>query len=178
MHKRRQSRGKLRSRGVNISTLSNYYLYLLPCIENKETKSNLKEDNSQEIDKDDEAGPPTTTPIPQRKKRANLPKHTDVEEALLKALNDTNVDEDANFALCIVPSLQISTAEEKIDAKIGILNVFKQIRIFRKSTSQSTCNYDILQQPLSPFPVYHRGINILPPQPLHAYTTTSTPSPT
>ncbi|XP_065167385.1 uncharacterized protein [Atheta coriaria] len=118
-------------------------LFLLPCIENRDPESNLKEDNSQEIDEDDdEAGPSTSTPIPKRKKRANLPKHTDLDEPLLKALNEPNVDEDTNFALSLIPSLQNLTADEKLDAKIGILNVFKQIRIARQSTSQSSCNYN------------------------------------
>lgn len=142
-------------------------LFLLPCIENRQTEGNLQEDNSQEIDEDDdEAGPSTSTPIRQRKKRANIPKHTDLDEALLKALNETNVDEDTNFALSLVPSLQNLTAEEKLDAKIAILNVFKQIRIARQCTFQSTCNSNILHQSLSSSPVYHRGTNILPPQPL------------
>lgn len=144
-------------------------LFLLSCVENRETDSNLTEENSPEIDEDDdEVGPSTSTRIPKRKKRANLPKHTDLDEALLKALNEPRVDEDINFALSLIPSLQNLTAEEKLDAKIGILNVFKQIRIARQSTSQSSCNNNILQ---------HRGVNILSPQPLQAYTTTSTPSP-
>lgn len=152
-------------------------LFLLPCIENRQTEGNLQEDNSQEIDEDDdEAGPSTSTPIRQRKKRANIPKHTDLDEALLKALNETNVDEDTNFALSLVPSLQNLTAEEKLDAKIAILNVFKQIRIARQCTFQSTCNSNILHQSLSSSPVYHRGTNILPPQPLQAYITRATPS--
>ncbi|GBP02354.1 hypothetical protein EVAR_70173_1 [Eumeta japonica] len=152
--------------------------FLFPCIENRQTESNLKEDNSQEIDEDDdEAGPSTSTPIHQQKKRVNIPKHTDLDEALLKALNETNVDEDTNFVLSLVPSLQNLTAEEKLDAKIAILNVFKQIRLARQCTSQSTCNSNMLHQPLSSFSVYHQRTNILPPQPSQAYRTSSTPSP-
>ncbi|XP_045460138.1 uncharacterized protein LOC123670663, partial [Harmonia axyridis] len=131
-------------------------LFLLPCMENRLTESNLEEDNSlSNYEDDDQAGSSTPTHIRQRKKRPNVPKQTDVNEALLKALNEPNTDEDVNFALSLVPSLQNLTAEEKLDAKISILNVFKQIRLARcvQSTSKPTCTYNRVQQPLYSFPI-------------------------
>jgi hypothetical protein len=141
-------------------------LFLLPCIGNRQTEGNLEEDDSLNDEDDDESGPSTSTPIPPRKKRTNVPKRTDVDEALLKALNETN-NEDTNFALSLVSLLQNLTAEEKLDAKIIILNVFKQIRLARpgKTTSQSSssCNTNIWPPPQSLL--------------INAYTTSSTPSP-
>lgn len=153
-----------------------HLLFLLPCMENRQTEGNLDENNSQENDEDDEqAGPSTSTPIRQRKKRPNVPKHTDLDEALLKALNESNADEDVNFALSLVPSLKNLTAVEKLDAKISILNVFKQIRLARcvQSTSQPNYRYNIVQQPMSYFP----GTNNMPPQQHLQDTYRSTPSP-
>ncbi|CAH2014125.1 unnamed protein product [Acanthoscelides obtectus] len=154
-------------------------LFLLPCMENRRTEGNLEEDNSQENDEDDEqAGPSASTPIRQRKKRPNVSKHTDLVEALLKSLNATNADEDVNFALSLVPSLQNLTAEEKLDAKIGILNVFKQIRLARcVQSTQPTYRYNTVQQPMSSFPLYGGTNNMPPQQQSQAYTTRSTPSP-
>ncbi|XP_056645842.1 uncharacterized protein LOC130451065 [Diorhabda sublineata] len=129
-------------------------LFLLPCMENRLTEGNLEEENFLSNDEhDDQAGSSTPTPIRQRKKRPNVPKQTDVDEALLKALNEPNTDEDVNFALSLVPSLQSLTAEEKLDAKISILNVFKQIRSARCAQSPPTCTYNRVQQPLYPFPI-------------------------
>jgi BESS motif len=144
-------------------------LFLLPCMENRQTEGNLEPDDDQEDDVNDESGLSTSTPILRQKKRTNAPKHTDVDESLLKALNGTNtVDEDTNFALSLVPSLKNLTTEEKLDAKIEILNIFKQIVLARRvqATSQPTCSYNIIQQPFqSSFPTYHQGTNILPPPP-------------
>ncbi|XP_057662534.1 uncharacterized protein LOC130902880 [Diorhabda carinulata] len=129
-------------------------LFLLPCMENRLTEGNLEEENFLSNDEhDDQAGSSTPTPIRQRKKRPNVPKQTDVDEALLKALNEPNTDEDVNFALSLVPSLQSLTAEEKLDAKISILNVFKQIRSARCAQSPPTCTYNRVQQPLYSFPI-------------------------
>ena len=51
-------------------------LFLLPCMENRRTEGNLEQDDSQENDEDDdESGPSTSTPIPQRRKWTNVPKH-------------------------------------------------------------------------------------------------------
>lgn len=60
-----------------------------------------------------------------------------MDETLLQALNEPNTDEDVNFALSRVPSLQNLTAEEKLDAKISILIVFKQIILARCVQSSS-----------------------------------------
>jgi len=104
-------------------------------------------------------------------------------EALIKALNQT-VDEDislyTNFALFLIPSLQNLNAEEKLDVKIGILNIFKQITLARhfETSSQSTSSHNILQRPLS-YPVYHPGTNIMPAPQLSQnsnYTSSFTPT--
>jgi hypothetical protein len=72
----------------------------------------------------------------------------DVDEELLKALRGTQ-DEDTNFALFIVPSLQSLTAEEKLDVKISILNMFRDVRMARRrqSTSQALYDENMVQQP-------------------------------
>ena len=136
-------------------------LFLLPYMENQRTEGNLEVEDAQENDEDDdESSPSSFTPMRPRKMRANATKQTDLDEALLQTLNETHtkVDEDTNFALSLVPSLQNLTAEEKLDAKIAILNIFRQIRLSRRveSTPESTSNYEILEQPMSSFPVYHR----------------------
>ncbi|XP_056641520.1 uncharacterized protein LOC130448258 [Diorhabda sublineata] len=57
-------------------------LFLLPCMENRLTEGNLEEENFLSNDEhDDQAGSSTSTPIRQRKKRPNVPKQTDVDEA-------------------------------------------------------------------------------------------------
>lgn len=156
-------------------------LFLLPCLENRQTEGNLEPNDSHEDEDDNNApGPSSSTPIPRRKKRTNVPKPDDLDEALIKALNQT-VDEDTNFALSLVPSLQNLNAEEKLDAKIGILNIFKQITLARRfeTSSQSTSSYNVLQRPLS-YPVYHPGANnIMPPPQLSqhsSYTSSFTPT--
>lgn len=156
-------------------------LFLLPCMENRQTEGNLEPNDSNDDDNDDDGEPSPSTPVP-RRKRNTKPKQTDLDEALLKALTENNtVDEDTNFALSLVPSLKNLNAEEKLDAKIGILNIFKQISVSRRAqiTTQSTYNYNI-QQPLYSFPVPHQRTNIMPPpHPLQPpmYTPVSTPSP-
>ncbi|XP_050518311.1 uncharacterized protein LOC126892716 [Diabrotica virgifera virgifera] len=156
-------------------------LFLLPYMENRNTEGNLEEEdnNFQENDEDDDqAGPSnSTTPI-RKQKRLNASKTTNVDDALVKALNESNgPDEDVNFALSLVPSLQNLTPDEKLDAKIGILSVFKEIRLARcGQSSQPIFMYNEVQQPLSSVP-NHRGTNNMPPQ-QHFQTSTfrSTPS--
>lgn len=159
-------------------------LFLLPCMENRQTEDNLEPNESQDdddVDDNEESGPSTSTIIPRRKKNMK-PKQTDLDDALLKALNENNtIDEDTNFALSLVPSLKNLNAEEKLDAKIGILNIFRQINVTRRAqiTTQSTYNHNI-QQPLYSFPVHYQRTNIMPPpQPLQPSINTpvSTPSP-
>lgn len=93
-----------------------------------------------------------------------------MDEALIKALQQP-VDEDTNFALSLVPSLQNLNSEEKLDAKIGVLNIFKQITLARRfeTSSQSTSSYNGLQRPLS-YPIYHPGTNIMPPPQLSQHS--------
>lgn len=87
-----------------------------PYVKNRRTEDNLKSDT----DDSEESDSSTFTSIPpRRKKKINVYKQTDLDEV---------ADEDRNFALSLVPSLQNLSAEEKLDAKIAILNVFKQIR--------------------------------------------------
>lgn len=50
----------------------------------------------------------------------------EVDEALLKAL-ETRTDKDIHFAIALVLLLHVFTSEAKLDAKINILHVFKQI---------------------------------------------------
>ncbi|KAK9880435.1 hypothetical protein WA026_011682 [Henosepilachna vigintioctopunctata] len=59
-----QQSQEVQKRWANLRTFRReQLLFLLPCIENRQTESNLQED-SQEIDEDDdEAGPSTSTPI-------------------------------------------------------------------------------------------------------------------
>lgn len=118
--------------------------------------------------------PSTSTAITKRKNKTNTaPAQTDLDKAVIEALNkEDTIDEDKSFVLSLVPSFKNLTPEEKLDAKIAILNIFKQIRQARRqATSQSSSNYNLLQQPLSSFPVYQR------PQPLQTYVASSTPSP-
>ncbi|KAL4718720.1 hypothetical protein ACJJTC_017792 [Scirpophaga incertulas] len=154
-------------------------LFLLPCMENRQTEGNLNlaQDTTENEEDDEETAPSASAPPRQKKTRVS--KNTDLDEAILKALNQTNVDEDVNFALSLVPSLKNLTADEKLDAKISILNVFKQIRLGRRVQPHSQPTYTILQQPMNSFPVYQRETNILPPQQqLQAYASGFTPSPT
>ena len=103
MRNRTQSRDKLRPKGKNTSTLSNYYFYF-HAFKIDKWKANLEENDSQaNYEDDDESGPSTSTRIPPQKKRNRVPKQTDLDEALLKALNDSNtIDEDTNFAFILL----------------------------------------------------------------------------
>ncbi|VVC91849.1 unnamed protein product [Leptidea sinapis] len=142
-------------------------------MENRPTEGNFEEEGHDEDG--DESGPFTSTSICRKKKRTNVPKQADLDEALLRTLqaNETTiVDEDTNFALSLVPSLQNFTPQEKLDAKIGILNIFKQIRLARgtPSTFQTTSIFNVLQQPFSSCPVYNRVTKTFSsPQPLHTH---------
>lgn len=143
-------------------------------MENRQTegKLNLAQDTTENEEDDEETA--SFASAPPHQKKTCVSKNTDLDEAILKALNETNVD-----ALSLVPSLKNLTADEKLDAKISILNVFKQIKLGRRVQphSQPTCT--ILQQPMNYFPVYQLGTNILPPQQqLQAYASGSTPCPT
>lgn len=164
-------------------------LFLLPCIENRPTEGNISPAHSQDVDDnlegDTEDGPSTSTPIryPRRQKKNVVRNSTadDCDNALLQALKDTK-DEDTNFALSIVPSLQALNPEEKLDAKINILNIFKNILAKRhgqvtSQQSQPTVSYTILQQPLSSFPITHQGTNF-PIQQVPIRTTDYSPSTT
>ncbi|CAI6358202.1 unnamed protein product [Macrosiphum euphorbiae] len=85
-------------------------------MENRRTEGNLEPNDSHEDDDDNDnndTGPTTSTPIPDRKKRTNVSKPDELDEAL-----NQPVGEDTNFALSLVPSLQKLNAEEKLDAKI------------------------------------------------------------
>ncbi|KAL4152835.1 hypothetical protein QTP88_000668 [Uroleucon formosanum] len=150
-------------------TPKNYYFYFLvwKIGERKVTWNQMILMKTKTIN---DTGPTTSTPIPHRKKRTNVSKPDELDEALIKALNQP-VDEDTNFALSLVPSLQKLNAEEKLDAKIGILNIFKQISLARRfeTSSQSTSSYNVLQRPLS-YPVYHPGSNIMPPPQLSQHS--------
>jgi hypothetical protein len=121
--------------------------FLLPCIENRPTEGNLaptgdqEEEEEEEHDDEDDNGSLTAsfTPILRWKNINNNKSNAtakDVDEELLKAPRLAQ-DEDTHFALSIVPSLQSLTADEKLDAKIGILNIFKEIRIARRRHTTS-----------------------------------------
>ncbi|KAL4703631.1 hypothetical protein ACJJTC_007658 [Scirpophaga incertulas] len=88
-------------------------LFLLPCMENRQTEGNLNlaQDTTENEEDDEETAPSASAPPRQKKTRVS--KNTDLDEAILKALNQTNVDEDVNFALSLVPSLKNLTADEK-----------------------------------------------------------------
>ncbi|CAG4953506.1 unnamed protein product [Parnassius apollo] len=116
-------------------------------------------------DEDDEEAAPTTSKVITGNKKTNVPPiQAYVDKALIKTLNKENtIDEDLNFALSLVPSLKDLTAVEKLDAKITILSIFKQIRQAGriKATSQSRVqqhSYNVLQQPTYSysFPVYQQ----------------------
>lgn len=111
-------------------------LFLLPCIENLPSEGDIRPDDVDEEETDPLAW--NSTPSPKRKKPTIDLKPTakDLDDALLKASNDKK-DEDMHFALSLVPSLQALTAEEKLDAKISILKVFKEIRLARHGQSTS-----------------------------------------
>lgn len=99
-------------------------LFLLPCVENHHKESNVSTADDED---DDETSAP-------RRKKACKPKQTssDIDETLLVKTLDVTRDEDTYFALSLVPSLRDLSPEEKLDAKINILNVFKQIIMARR----------------------------------------------
>jgi hypothetical protein len=131
-------------------------LFLLPCIENRPTEGNLAPTGHPEEEEEDdedvnESFTSSSTPIVRRKKNNNNKSNVtakDVDEELLKALRGTQ-DEDTNFALSIVPSRQSLTAEKKLDVKISILNMFRDVRMARRRqpTSQALNDENMVQQP-------------------------------
>lgn len=83
----------------------------------------------------------------------------DCENALLEALTGTR-NGDTNFALSIVPSFQALTPEDKLDGKINILNIFKEIlaeRHCQTTFEQPTTSENILQSTSFSLPTHHRG---------------------
>ncbi|XP_055609759.1 uncharacterized protein LOC129756777 [Uranotaenia lowii] len=130
--------------------------FLVPYIENQipgctQAKDHDAEDDQDHQDQVDGSSTPTAHPLPVRRKinpppspptppsppPAEPSKPTTVlDESHLNESNDpifnvphrSNIDEDVNFALSLVASLKDLNADEKLDAKIGILKVFKQIR--------------------------------------------------
>ncbi|KAL4119003.1 hypothetical protein QTP88_011876 [Uroleucon formosanum] len=67
-------------------------LFLLPCMENRRTEGNLEPNDSHEDEDDNnDTGPTTSTPIPHRKKRTNVSKPDELDEALIKALNQSRL---------------------------------------------------------------------------------------
>ncbi|KAL4719522.1 hypothetical protein ACJJTC_001048 [Scirpophaga incertulas] len=82
-------------------------------MENRQTEGNLNlTQDTRENEEDDEETAPSAS-VPPRQKKTRVSKSTDLDEAILKAVNETNVDEDVNFALSLVPSLKNLTADEK-----------------------------------------------------------------
>ena len=112
-------------------------LFLLPCIDNRATESNVEplSNDDDDVDDDTENQPPASTSVPTPRRKKTLKHRPDIDaadKALIKALEATNADEDTNFALSIVPSLRVLSPEEKLDTKIGILNLFKQVMAKRR----------------------------------------------
>lgn len=112
-------------------------MFLLPWIEFRPTQSNINSAENDDYDdgdndKNEDTGgldeeTDNSTSIPRRKNinMKNKPMSA-MDEALLNALSRED-DEDTNFALYIVPPLRELSAEEKLDAKIQIVSIFKQL---------------------------------------------------
>lgn len=123
-------------------------LFLLPCIDDCSAQSNIEPAYFPDDGVDSaRVDPPTVTPIHHFRNRKSYKSADDSSDKdILQALADSK-HEDTNFALSIVPSLHALNTEEKLDAKISILKVFKDILAQRRHTS-----YDHLyhQRPRSP----------------------------
>ncbi|CAH2009756.1 unnamed protein product [Acanthoscelides obtectus] len=80
---------------------------------------------SREVDENEERSR-FETPKTKGAKRKHCKNNSDLDDtALINALQNSEKDEDTNFALSIVPSLKALSPDEKLDAKIQILGVFK-----------------------------------------------------
>ncbi|XP_021186175.3 uncharacterized protein LOC110373272 [Helicoverpa armigera] len=130
-------------------------LFLLPYVGNQKNESSKRSDDTDNAEDDEEAGTSRFS-IPSRKK-PKMESNKYVDEVLNEAQknNEMKIDADTNFALSLVPSLQKLTDEEKIDAKIAILKVFKNTTEARYTNTlqaipQST-NSHMMEQPMSSF---------------------------
>lgn len=112
-------------------------LFLLPSVENRETSGNVDSDEDS-VDVEDESflepANAESTPVTSRRPPQTRKKNT-FEESLIQILQKKahaeggkESDEDLNFALSLVPTLRSLDSFQKMEAKIQIMNVLKQIR--------------------------------------------------
>lgn len=141
-------------------------LFLLPTMEQRSAENNvdsqsvaLEEFENQDSDsqESDVSPKPSTsqyrTSVTKRKEKRSV----NFEEALLNILQK-EVDEDTNFALSLVPTLRSLTEDENLQAKIQILDIFRQIKQ-NGVTNQFIPNYNhlphnLLHQQNIPTPVF------------------------
>lgn len=131
-------------------------LYLIPGVDYCPTENNIGAAHSPDEDDgvDDYAAPParvdlpTATPIPHTRRKQSSKSVDDssdkeFDQAMLQWAGSK--DEDTNFALSLVPSLQALNLKEKLDAKTIIHNVLKGVLANRQYTN--TNNYLYYQRP-------------------------------
>lgn len=96
---------------------------------------------------DDETTSIATSTLQRKRRLSSSLKDAYVEEKISRfSQRSEAIDDDTHFALSIVSSLRDLTEDEKLDAKIQILYVFKQIRMarFGEGHTSSCSNQDPL----------------------------------
>ncbi|GAB6020127.1 hypothetical protein CHUAL_002856 [Chamberlinius hualienensis] len=109
-------------------------LFLLPTMENESTETDY--DDNDEINKVVEEQVIITSPRRKIQPRTKLQLSEEDESLVNTNLQLIEADEDTNFALSIVPSLRELSPDDKLEAKIEILKVFKNI-----------CAHNVTRQP-------------------------------
>lgn len=121
-------------------------LFLMPLMQSRPTEGNVE---SPETDDDsfNDCASQQSAETARRARTSNARRSTptdnstnvtNFQNSLLALLKD-DIDEDKNFALSLVPTLRSLTDDEKFEAKIDILNIFKNIKS-RRLTSTSFQN--------------------------------------
>lgn len=108
-------------------------LFLVPSMDNRQTNSNAhpleeeEEEDVMEIKTQIEESGSTQMAMPHRANQQNMCNEEFLQQ-ILKEKKVQEYDQDTYFALSLVPMLKELPANEKLDAQIRILQVFKSIR--------------------------------------------------
>ncbi|XP_053983865.1 uncharacterized protein LOC128879069 [Hylaeus volcanicus] len=142
-------------------------LFLLPSIKHRTIEHNV--DSQIIVDEEFESqdsgsqesnvcSKPSTSQYKNGSINLKKKKSTNFEEALLNILQK-EVDEDTNFVLSLVPTLRSLTEDEKFQAKIQILDVFRQIKRNRAtkqfSPDSNNISHNFSQEQNIPTPLLH-----------------------
>lgn len=139
-------------------------LFLLPSIENRESKMTDKGSDDDSDDENRTEAEGTSTPTEYNRMMSEefrRPRKKTFEESLLELLKSKKKEEDGdvNFVLSIVPTLKSLNELQKMEAKIEILTLLKSMKWNSGPTAQPS--RQIIPEAATAQPVFEN----IPPQP-------------